>query len=59
MTKNQRIKEIKREIRFFKMQLNELLLESGELTEIKRLAITINLRKLNELEEELTQLLED
>lgn len=57
MSKEQRIKEIKSEIRFFKMQLAELLLESGVLTDLKRLAISINLRRLEELEQELIELL--
>lgn len=59
MSKDRKIKEIKIEIRFFKMQLAELLLESGVLMDLKRLAISINLRRLEELEQELIELLNE
>lgn len=59
MTKAQRLKEIKEEIRFFKKQLTELLVESSVLTENERLAISINLRMLEELEQELIELLNE
>lgn len=59
MTKKQRIKEIEDDIRFFEMQLRELLLESGILTDRKRLAIEINMKKLDELQNELVDLLKE
>ena len=59
MSKKRRIKEIEEEIRFHKMQLAELLLESGVLTEIKRLSISINLQRLDELEQKLIALLNE
>ena len=56
MLQKQRVKEIQEEIRFLTLEVESILLSSGNWSKLERLAAWTNIRRIEKLEKELMEL---